>query len=166
MRSFAFTALVAALLGTPALGQAQTTVSLYRGTSEYDLSGVDTAPTTAVRATRELSRLFVLEGGLSYVALEEDFGASKLYMPEALMQLQLPIGRFAPYIGGGVGLAMHAAENDQISSETDPTFLVAGGLRIDLPYNLVLGGDARIRAFETKFTGTGSEVSVGIGFRF
>jgi hypothetical protein len=166
VRSIAFSALLAALVGFPAAASAQTSVAIYRGTSEYDLSGVDQAATTAIRVTRELSTLFAIEGGMSYVELREQFGQSKVYMPEAMLQLQLPIGRFAPYIGVGAGLGIDVPNDPDLSTNTDPTFLAGAGLRIDLPYNLMLGVDGRIRAFETRFTGTGSEASIGIGYRF
>ena len=166
MRSIAFSALLAALVGLPAAASAQTSVAVYRGTSEYDLSGVDQAATTAIRVTREMSRVFAIEGGVSYVELSEQFGRSKVYMPEAQLQLQLPIGSFAPYIGIGAGLGIAVPNDPDLSTNTDPTFLAAAGLRIDLPYNLMVGADGRIRAFETRFTGTGAEASIGIGYRF
>jgi hypothetical protein len=166
VRSFAFPALVIALLATPGIGRAQTSISVYRGTSEYDLSGVDSAPTTAVRAARHLSSLLVLEAGLSYVELREQFGRSNLYLPEAQLQLQWPLGRFAPYVGVGAGLGIDAPEDREFSNDTDATFSVGGGLRVDLPYRLLLAGDARIRTFGTRFTGTGAEASLGVGFRF
>jgi hypothetical protein len=165
VRSFVFSALLLALLGTPALAQ-QTSVSIYRGTSEYDLSGVDQATSTAVRLSRDLNSWIVVEGGLSFVELQQQFGHSKLYMPEMLIQLQLPIGRFAPYVGAGAGLGIDVPENNQFSTDTDPTFLAGAGLRVDLPFNLLLGVDGRIRGFTTRFTGSGAEASVGVGFRF
>jgi hypothetical protein len=166
VRSIAFSALLAALVGLPAAASAQTSVAIYRGTSEYDLSDVDRAATTAIRVTRELSSLFAIEGGASYVELRQDFGQTKVYMPEALLQLQLPIGRFAPYIGVGAGLGIDVPNDSDLRTETDPTFLAAAGVRINLPYNLMLGADGRLRGFETRFTGAGAEASIGLGYRF
>jgi hypothetical protein len=167
VRSMAFSALLAVLsIGMPALAEAQTTVAIYRGTSEYDLSGVNQAPTTSIRMTRDLSSLFVVEGAVNYVELRQDFGPSKLLMPEVLLQFQVPIGPVAPYLGAGAGIGIDSPNDADLSRETDLTLLVSAGLRVELPYNFMLGADGRIRSFGTNFWGTGTELSVGVGYRF
>ena len=165
MRSFAGIAGVLAVFALPMLVSAQTRVGLYRGVGEYDLSGVDDAPVTAVRVSRTVGRLLVMEAGVTHTELNLDGSASTtLVQPELQAQIQLPLGSFAPYLGAGVGAAFARAESAQ--DDSDITLNAGLGLRIDLPFGLGIGVDGRLRSFGTRFTASGADASVGISYRF
>jgi hypothetical protein len=154
-----------AMVTVPVVASAQTRVGVYRGTGEYDLSGVDDGPVTAVRISRSVAPFFTLEGGLAHVKLRPDFGGDMhIYQPEVQGQLSLPLGVFSPYLGVGLGMAIATA--DEAESDSDFTMNGGVGVRVDLPFGLGIGVDGRIRSFGSSFNGTGADAVVGISYRF
>ena len=165
MRSFVGIAGALAVLALPMMASAQTRVGVYRGIGEYDLSGVDETPVTAVRVTRTLGRLMAVEAGVTHAELNLDSDPNTtLVQPEVQAQLQLPLGSFTPYVGAGVGAAFASA--DSAEDDSDVTLNAGLGLRFDLPFGLGIGVDGRLRSFGTRFTASGADASIGISYRF
>ena len=165
MRSFAGIAGGLAVLIFPMVASAQTRVGLYRGVGEYDLSGVDDASVTALRVSRTMARLLVVEAGVTHVQLDLDTDPNTtLVQPEVQAQLQLPLGSFLPYAGAGVGAAFASADSGE--DDSDVTLNAGLGFRIDLPFGLGIGVDGRLRSFGTRFTASGADATVGITYRF
>ena len=164
MRNFAAIAGALAVLALPMVASAQTRVGLYRGVGEYDLSGVDDAPITALRVSRTVGRLLAVEASVTHVELDLDSDPNtKLVQPEVQLQLQLPLGSIEPYLGAGVGGAFASADS---ADDSDVTLNAGLGLRIDLPFGLGFGVDGRLRSFGTRFTASGADASIGISYRF
>lgn len=165
MRIIAVIAGTAAVLALPISASAQTRVGVYRGVGEYDLSGVDEAPVTAVRVTRTVGRLLALEAGVTHVELDLDSDPNTtLVQPEVQAQLQVPLGSFTPYVGAGVGAAFARAGSAE--DDSDVTLNAGLGLRFNLPFGLGVGVDGRLRSFGTRFTASGADASVGVSYRF
>jgi hypothetical protein len=165
MRKFAVIAGCLGLLALPATGEAQTRLALYRGVGEYDLSGVDSAPVTALRVSRDVLPMLAVEGGISQVKLRPDFGGEMtVVQPEIQAQLQLPLGPLVPYVGAGAGFALASA--DGAEDDSDITLNAGLGLRLNLPLGLGVGVDGRVRGFGTRFTGSGADAAIGLSYRF
>lgn len=156
-----------AMIACSSAAQAQTRMGIFAGVGEYDLSGVDQGTVIAFRYANTLRRYAVLEIGVAHTELRmDDVGVTNLYLPDAHLHLQLPLGRFAPYLGGGVGLGFNVPKGIAFDTEVDVTFSAATGVRVDLPFQMTIGLDGRIRTFGTGFTASGSEGVLGISYRF
>jgi hypothetical protein len=156
-----------ALCFTANAAQAQgARIGVYRGISEYDLSGVDQATINAVRVSYDIGPILSVETGLVAADLQLQFGAARLYLPDVHLQARLPLGPVAPYLGAGAGLSVEDPDEAQFATNTRATFSAAAGVRVDLPYRLALGAEGRIRTFGTGFTASGAEAVVGLAYRF
>ena len=82
MRTKLFLILLALFCTTSAVQAQGARVGIYRGVSEYDLSGVDQATVTALRVGYDFGRVFGLEAGLASAAVEQQFGDTRLYLPD------------------------------------------------------------------------------------
>jgi hypothetical protein len=161
MKSAVFAVLV--MLGAPVSAAAQTHVSLMAGVSEYDLSGVNTSPLYAVRVAGPVHTNLLVEGGLSYIATEQQFGDAALFIPEAQAQLQGIWGRFRPYVGLGAGLAIERPDDDTgVEGEIDFSPSAALGVRIDLTPKVGIRLDGHLHGIEADFVGTVSALTAGI----
>src|SRR5262245_46277630 len=80
---------------------AQNSITVGFSMMEFDLAGVGTAPGMIIRASRALNGHVAVEGSFPMSWLNEDFGRSTLFAPEAHLQYHWKAGRFRPYAGGG-----------------------------------------------------------------
>ena len=130
---------------------------------DYDLSGTGSAAGLAGRASRYLTPHVVLEARGLFARPEQQSGPATLVAPELQIQYRWNIGRFSPYVGGGVGFA--AIKND-FRTDWDATSSVAGGTAFRLTDRVDLIGELRIRGFEWDYVGSTGEFSIGLGWRF
>jgi hypothetical protein len=104
--SFAF----ALVISAASTAQAQTSgwgaLSISAARIDYDLSGTGSAPGFAIRTTRDLSPNVALEFGGVFAKLEQPLGTSPLFMPEAHIRYRWNLGRFSPYMSGGMGASL------------------------------------------------------------
>ena len=167
MRQIIILAAAAAVFAVPATASAQTRVGVFYGIGSYDLAGVDEPAVVSLRASRSIMPLLAIEASVTGARLEQDYNApddrTTFVMPELQLQLQLPLGLFAPYVGGGAGLSFARADE---ASDEEVTFNAGAGIRLDLPMGLGFGVDARARTFGTGFTASGVDLSAGVTYRF
>jgi hypothetical protein len=157
-------------LALPAAAAAQQ-LSLMGGRAEYDLSGVHTSNVWAVRAAGAAASFLLVEGSVSYIHTEQDFGRTELWLPEVQVQAQKIWGAFAPYLGAGVGMAIDDPDDDVIDevvleTEVDLTTSVAVGVRIGLLDWLGLRAEGRLQGIEIDYTGTVAGVTAGLVVAF
>ena len=173
--------LVAAILissASPAQAQDSSwgDLAVSTGRLDFDLNGTGHTYGVAVRAKRHFSPHLALEvGGVlarycGYKSVSSDEclpsrqeGTTSLFMPEALLQYRWSMGRVSPYVGGGVGLSRRGGPS---LSRWDPTFSAAVGSAVYLTDRLGITGEFRLRGHGTRFTGTTSEISTGVVWRF
>lgn len=129
---------------------------------DFDLSGVGTSAGVAVRATRDLSSNVSVEAGGLFAKPDQQFGPSTLFIPEALLRYRWQAGRFAPYVGGGLGAALVTSS---FGSNWDPTIAMAVGTGVRLTDRLGVNGEFRLRGHQWRFTGTTAEISAGLTWR-
>lgn len=129
---------------------------------DYDLSRVGAAPGIAVRTTRAFTPGLALELGGMYAKLDQQFESSTLFMPEAQLQYHWRLGRFSPYVGGGIGAAMHKW---LFFTDWDPTLSAAVGTGVRLTDRLGLTGELRLRGHQFDFAGSTADLSVGLAWR-
>ena len=142
----------------------------------FDLNGTGHTYGVAVRAKRHFSPHLALEVGsvfARYCGYESESGdecfpskqegTTSLFMPEAQLQYRWNTGRVSPYVGGGMGLSRRGGRN---FSRWDPTFSAAVGAAVYVTDRLGITGEFRLRGHETRFTGTTSETSAGLVWRF
>jgi outer membrane protein with beta-barrel domain len=164
---FALTALVA-----PVAAHAQANrpaVSLSAGAFQYDLSGTGTTPMLAARAELPLSRLFLVEGGLTAARPAQQFGATTTFLaPEVQLQVQAPLagGRVAPYLGLGGGGAFDLRGAAYGGDRNTVTVSGATGLRYWLSDTFGVRGELRVRGIGTGFGGSAAEYTLGTAWRF
>lgn len=168
--SFRWILALAAVLAHAAAVSAQTperrlTLSLGGGVGEYDLSGVDSAPLIAVRSAWTISRLFLTEGSFLYVPLDQQFGRSRLYVPEAQLQIRWPLPHVQPYLGAGVGVAIDVPRSNALSTDRELTLSGALGARTAFPGRVGLQVDLRVRGIGSSFEGSGAEATAGLTVR-
>lgn len=145
-------------LPSPALGQRQ--LSLLVGPSPYDLSGTGTATAANLGfAWRPFGRVLVVEPNLGYFRYTPQGGGGVTYLfPEVSAQAEASIGRFRPYLGGGVGLGRASSGG---ASFTEQTLHGTGGFRLDLSSGWGFRGEMRVRAVDPFH---GNTVDFGFGF--
>ena len=173
--------LVAAILissASPAQAQDSSwgDLAVSTGRMDFDLNGTGHTYGVAVRAKRHFSPHLALEvGGVlarycGYKSVSggeclpgKQEGTTSLFMPEAQLQYRWNMGRVSPYVGGGMGLSRRGGLN---FSRWDPTFSAAVGSAVYVTDRLGITGEFRLRGHETRFTGTTSEISTGVVWRF
>ena len=165
--------------GGSAVVQAQTasrtapaaTLSLSGGVMGFDASGTGHAPVVALRADRELAgRWALVEGGLAYAPIQEQFsgGRTQLGVAEAQFQAQLPRFRVRPYRGAGLGALAYltgAGGRDR----AEPTISVAGGARAALNQRLGARAELRVRYWQwggSGFVNGAAEWTLGVSRGF
>ena len=129
---------------------------------DYDLSGTGTAPGLAVRTTRDLTSNVRVELRGLFAKPDQQFGPTTLFVPEAQLQYRWNAGRFAPYVGGGIGAAM---DKSAFRTDWDPTLSAAVGTGVRLSDRVALTGEFRLRGHEWRFVGTTAEFSAGLAWQ-
>lgn len=142
-------------------------VSLHAGAFFFDLSGTGTAPMIALRGTRSLSQILVLEGGILAAFPEQQFGERTTFLaPEVQLQFHWPSGWIAPYAGFGAGFVADIASEEVGGTDFDVTMSGAVGVRLALGYRVGVQADARVRGIGTGFQGSASELTAGVLWHF
>ena len=142
-------------------------VSLSYGVFQFDLSGTGDARMFALRAERMFSRRGLLEGGVVVARPGQQFGdTTTLVIPELQAQLQLGVGRVAPYLGTGVGWAFDFRDEADGGTQHDITMSVAAGLRGWFSDRFGARAELRVRGFGTGFSGSSAEWTGGLALRF
>jgi len=145
-------------------------LSISAGASQFDLSGLGTAPMAAFRVDLPLGRIVLAEPGVVVARPEQQFGSrTTLVIPEIQLQAQLPLGPVAPYLGVGGGLAMDFRSDAFGGTQTDVTGSVAGGVRWWATQRVGARAELRVRgvgANDGGFTGTAAEWTAGLMWRF
>lgn len=140
-------------------------ISFAAGASQYDLSGTGTVSTLSVRADLPLSRIARVEAGIGYTRPEQQFGGrSTLLIPEAQLQLQWPLGRVAPYLGVGGGIASESARREIGGRQTSMTLSGAAGVRLAVTPLLGLRTEMRVRGIGSGFEGAAAEYTLGLAW--
>lgn len=142
-------------------------VSVHAGAFFFDLSGTGTAPMVAIRATRSLSRVALLEPGIVAAFPEQQFGERTTFLaPEVQLQFQWPNSRLAPYVGFGGGFVADIASEEMGGTDFDVTMSGGIGLRAALGDRLGVQADARVRGIGAGFEGAASELTAGVMWQF
>ena len=173
MRStfLAFCSMASMLLvgAAPAHAQESWDLNVSAAYMDFDLSGTGQTGGVAVRAKRALTSGVVLEVGSTFARPCQQFqdckttGPATLFAPEAQVQYHWGLGRVEPYVGAGLGAS---ALRSSLRTDWEPTVSFAGGTAIRLTDQLALTGEFRLRGHEWKFTGTTTEISAGLAWRF
>jgi opacity protein-like surface antigen len=129
---------------------------------DYDLAGVGSTPGLAVRATRALTPGVAVELRGLFAVPELNFGRSTLFIPEAHLQYHWNLGRFSPYVGGGIGTAL---VKSRFHTDWDVALSTAVGTSVRLTDRVGLTGELRLRGHEMDFAGSTAEFSVGLAWR-
>jgi len=126
---------------------------------DFDLSGTGSAAGVAVRAVRHLTPHVGVEARGLFARPELQSGPASLWAPDGQIQYRWQIGRFSPYVGGGVGFAVI---KKTFGTDWDWTSTVGGGTTIRLTDNVALIGELRLRGFQWDYAGSTGEWSVGL----
>ena len=167
-RHLALAALAAIFVPGRAQAQAPATslgtaIGVAFGASQYDLSGTGTVPHLAMRVTRPLASILLFEAGVGLMRYRTSGrDRASMVFPEAQLQLQAPLGRVAPYLGLGGGIAIGAISD---AADVGPTASGAVGLRIGVTPAMALGAELRVRGTGSEFTGSTAEWTLGVAWR-
>lgn len=133
------------------------------GASQFDLSGTGTTAFLSARLEAELRRWLVAEAALNTFRPVEQFGRQARYtVPEAQLQLQVPGRVIRPYLGAGGGFVFAGDGQRRRGTASG-----AAGLRVALPGGrLDARGELRARGIGRYFSGSTTEWTAGIGYRF
>ena len=116
-----------------------------------------------------ISRFVVGELALSGVSTKDLGGVRQRFViPEAQIQLQLPIGPFRPYLGFGAGGVIGPTATGTVIDGGQRTVSTALGLRTYLAGDrLTLNIESRVREYGHRDSGINSvDVTAGFGVRF
>lgn len=115
-----------------------------------------------------LGRFVVGEVALSGISEKDLDGVRQRFLiPEAQVQLQLPVGPFRPYIGFGAGGVMGPQDTGTILNGGKRTISSAIGLRTMLAGDrLVLHVESRVREYGRDEGVSSVDVTAGFGVRF
>ena len=115
-----------------------------------------------------VGRFITGEIGLSGISTKTDIGGRERFLiPEAQLQLQLPLGPFRPYVGIGGGYVL-GRQNTGAALEGNMSVISTSiGLRTFLAGDrLTLNVEGRGRQFGRDETWTSAEFTAGFGVRF
>jgi hypothetical protein len=153
------------VVGGPAYAQSNS-FAISAGAFNFDLSGTGTSPLIAMSVDTRPAGNVLLEGGLTFAFPEQQFDRTTFIIPEAQLQYQFPIGRFAPFVGGGVGAAIDIRDEFLGGTDVDLALSIGGGVRANLSDSFGLRGDFRMRAFGGNFSSSAAELRGGAFWRF
>ena len=126
---------------------------------DFDLSGTGSAAGVAGRAIRHITPHVGVEIRALFARPEQQSGPATLFAPDVQLQYRWRIGRFSPYVGGGVGVA---AIDKPFRTDWNATTSVGGGMTMRLTDRVALIGELRLRGFEWDFVGSTGEWSIGL----
>jgi hypothetical protein len=153
-------------LATSPLHGQNRSLAVQTGVFNFDLSGTGNSPSVAVSADWAMQHV-LLEAAMSIAFPDQQFGDRTTFViPEALIQYQWTRGKFAPFVGGGIGSAIDFREEMFGGAQTDLALSGGGGLRLNLTDLIGLRVDGRVRGFGTHFSGSAAELRGGIFWRF
>jgi hypothetical protein len=115
-----------------------------------------------------LGRVLTGEIGLSGLSTKTGFGGRERFLiPEAQLQLQLPLGPFRPYVGIGGGYVIGRQNTGAALDGNMSVLSTSIGLRTYLAGDrLVLNVEGRGRQYGRDEGWTSGEFTAGFGFRF
>lgn len=158
---------IASLLSVTTVAQAQRppqrfAIGAVAGATQYDLSGTGTTAVVGLRAEHQLQRWLVGEVALGLFRITPQFGGSSLTytIPEAQLQLQLPLGIVRPYLGAGGGWVLVRGGETGTASGAIGTRVLVPGTGLDTRAEL------RVRGIGSSFSGATAEWTVGLAYRF
>lgn len=158
----AVTSLLAVLLLAPgAFAQAEPGVTLLGGASSYDLSGTGTSWVVGVEGDVSPLRHLGVAPAVRLFRYETQGGEEASFLfPELMVRFQLPVDRFHPYLGGGIGagVAVEGPEQD------DLTLHAALGTFVRLDTSWALRPEFRVRSVD-PWTGTTGDFTLGVTYR-
>jgi hypothetical protein len=154
------------IAGIPAFGQSRS-IAVQTGVFNFDLSGTGNSPSVALSADWAGTRHLVLEAATTVAFPEQQFGdRTRFVIPEGLVQYQWTLGKFAPYVSGGVGAAIDVRDEIFGGTRTDLALSTGGGVRMNLSDSMGVRGDVRLRGFGTHFSSSAAELRGGLFWRF
>jgi hypothetical protein len=115
-----------------------------------------------------VSRFITGEIGLSGLSTKTDLGDRERFLiPEAQLQLQLPLGPFRPYVGLGGGYVLGRQHTGAALEGNMSVISSAVGLRTFLAGDrLTLNVEGRARQYGRDEAWTSGEFTAGVGIRF
>ena len=179
-RRLALFPLVLAALCMPSCLPAQS-VSLHRGSFVNSDGDIERSfPSYALRVDHDFARFLLGEVGLQYTPMQLKYftgtaGESRTHAAPRLavdvqLQLQASLGRFRPYLGGGVGEFTYRrqASDGRWYRLVGHTKFVDLGFRADVSRRWNVRAEMRMRADRPSFGyfAVDGEASVGLGYRW
>jgi hypothetical protein len=164
MRQLVLVPLLVALAASAAHAQdppARYTFDLVAGAVFFDLNGTGADVGGAARLTRPLTGTLGLNVGVLVARPNEDSGRSTLVVPEAHLHYHWRAGAVRPYAGGGIGWALLFGGGD---SRSNLSLAAAAGARVELPGQVAIIGEFRLRGIERDFAGTTAEWMGGVSW--
>ena len=115
-----------------------------------------------------IDRIIVGEIGMSGISTTTDVGGRERFLiPEAQLQLQLPLGPFRPYVGIGGGYVLGRQNTGSALAGNVSVVSASVGLRTFLAGDrLTLNVEGRARQYGRDETWTSAEFTAGFGIRF
>jgi hypothetical protein len=149
-------------------GYAQSrSVAVQAGVFNFDLSGTGNSPLLAVSADWTATQHVLIEGAVTFAFPDQQFGDRTTFViPEGLVQYQWVRGKFAPFVGGGIGAGIDFRDNAFGGTQTDLAISGGGGFRLNLSDSMGIRVDGRLRGFGTRFSGSAAELRGGVFWRF
>jgi hypothetical protein len=134
--------------------------ALLAGPSSYDLSGTGTSFAANLSSTVRLAgRVLLFSPNFGYFTYRTQFGNRRHFLfPEAGLQLQVPMGRFRPYLGAGAGAGIDTRGGP---SQLDFTLHAAAGFRLRVRSDWGVRGEVRVRPVD-PFHGHTADFGLGI----
>ncbi len=148
--------------GTTVAQTANKGLSLVAGPAPYDLAGTGTGVIVGLRGDIRPVPYFSGQIGISYFKYTSGGQIGYDYLlPEVTVAGRMPLGRVAPYLGGGLGLSV------ELEGQDDEALTLHGavGLNVELGRHVETVTEARLRSID-PWTGNTLDLVVGMGWRF
>ena len=164
-----------ALLAQPACAQESAAAaesrrpigSLSVGVMNFDLSGTGSTPMAALRVDLPWSTHLWFEPGLVVARPDQQFGArSTFVVAEIHAHAMLPLGGFAPYLGGGIGHAWDVRDEEFGGTIGRLSLAGALGARCQFAPRAGARAELRVRTLGREFSGSTAEITAGLSWRF
>jgi hypothetical protein len=160
----ALLALVAApAVAAPASAAAQEsdrTLAFVGGAFYSDLGDPQWAPLGGGRLEVPLTPALLMEVGLGYARYRARAGGTAHhFLPDLLLQVQLPRQVYRPYVGAGLGTSWERRPEENV---TQLSLVGAGGMRVVVSDRWSLLGEVRARAIG-PWLGSSVDLTLGVG---